>query len=72
MEDSFVIVQDLALHPQLPISIYGVLDGHGGDWCAHFIKQNLEKELRKNLLDPEYGIFGVERKGFNACISWAL
>jgi len=38
MEDSFVIVQDLALHPQLPISIYGVLDGHGGDWCAHFIK----------------------------------
>jgi hypothetical protein len=38
MEDSFLIIHDLNIHPRLPISIYGVLDGHGGEWCAIFVK----------------------------------
>jgi serine/threonine protein phosphatase PrpC len=38
MEDSFLIIHDLNIHPRLPISIYAVLDGHGGEWCAIFVK----------------------------------
>jgi len=37
MEDRFSIVHDLAVHPTLKISMYGVLDGHGGEWCAEFV-----------------------------------
>lgn len=37
MEDCYLVNQDLNLHPQLPISVYAVFDGHGGDWCAKFI-----------------------------------
>lgn len=72
MEDSFIILHDLQLHPDLPISIYGVLDGHGGEWCATFIRQLFEEEIRKNLLDPVHGIYGTERKGMNECIELAL
>lgn len=65
MEDSFVIIQDLNIHPLLPISIYGVLDGHGGDWCALFIRERFEDEFRKNLLDVKEGIYGTDRGGLN-------
>lgn len=34
MEDSFIINHDFNLHPQLPLSLYSVMDGHGGEWCA--------------------------------------
>lgn len=72
MEDSFVIIQDLRIHPLLTVSIYGVLDGHGGDWCAIFIRERFEDEMRKNLLDVKDGIYGVERESLNQCISKAL
>lgn len=72
MEDTFVINHDLKLHPQLPISIYSVIDGHGGDWCAVYLRQRLENEIRKNLLDPQLGIYGNQRKGLNEIVSIAL
>lgn len=72
MEDSYIMVQDMKLHPELPISIFCVLDGHGGDWCAIFLRHHLEASVRKNLLDPKEGIYGVDRGGFNECIAKAL
>lgn len=72
MEDSFLISHDLRLHPSLPISIYCVLDGHGGEWCAVFLRKHFEDEIRRNLLDPVNGIFGSERKGLSEVVNKAL
>jgi hypothetical protein len=36
------------------------------------LRENLESEIRKNLLDPKEGLYGTERKGFNECVSIAL
>jgi protein phosphatase 1L len=30
----------------MKVSLFAVLDGHGGDWCAHFLRKRLEQELR--------------------------
>jgi serine/threonine protein phosphatase PrpC len=72
MEDCFIINHDLKLHPSLPISVYSVLDGHGGEWCAVFLRKHFEAEIKKNLLDPVYGIFGSERKGLSEVVNKAL
>ena len=72
MEDSFIAIQDIRLHPMLPISVYGVFDGHGGEWCAQFLRKNVEAEVKKNLLDPKEGMFGIDRGGFNECVGKAL
>ena len=72
MEDQFFINQDFHLHPQLPVSVHAVFDGHGGEWCAQFVKIRFEKEMRKNLLDPIEGIYGKNRAKFNACVKMAL
>jgi len=72
MEDTFVVVQDMKLHPQLPVSIYCVLDGHGGEWCAVFLRQRFEAEMRRQLLDEKDGIYGSERKGLSEVVSKAF
>lgn len=46
MEDTFVISQDLQLEECMKFSLFAVIDGHGGDWCAHFIRKRLENEIR--------------------------
>jgi hypothetical protein len=38
MEDTYCVVQDLMLDPQVTISYFGVFDGHGGDSCPLFLK----------------------------------
>jgi serine/threonine protein phosphatase PrpC len=40
--------------------VFAVFDGHGGDWCAKFITARFEDEIKKNMLDPEEGIFGIK------------
>lgn len=72
MEDRFIAVQDMNLNIHLPISIFSVLDGHGGVQCAIFLRENLESEIRKNLLDAEFGIYGTKRGHFNECVANAL
>jgi protein phosphatase 1L len=55
----------------MKISIYTVIDGHGGDWAAHFIRKRLENEIRTQLNDPVKGI--KKYKGsVNECITNAL
>ena len=46
MEDTYVIVHDLGLEEVVKISLFSVIDGHGGDWCAHYIRKRLEAEIR--------------------------
>ena len=72
MEDRFIAIQDMKLNIHLPISIFSVLDGHGGVQCAIFLRENLEPEIRKNLLDAEFGIYGTKRGKFNECVANAL
>jgi len=43
MEDTYVIAQDLGLDSALKSSLYVVMDGHGGDWCAKFLQAELVK-----------------------------
>lgn len=62
----------MRLHVHLPVSIFSVLDGHGGVQCAVFLRENLEAEIRKNILDQEYGIYGTKRGKFNECVANAL
>ena len=41
MEDTYVLAHDLGLDSSLKASLYAVIDGHGGDWCAKFLQQEL-------------------------------
>lgn len=49
MEDSYIIVQDIGLDGVLKASYFSVVDGHGGDWCAKFLQENLVKQLNKEF-----------------------
>jgi serine/threonine protein phosphatase PrpC len=31
----------------LKVSLYAVIDGHGGEWCANFLKVRLADEIKK-------------------------
>ena len=50
MEDSYQCVQDLRLHPKVPVSYYAVFDGHGGYQCAQFLRDNLHLCLTEAFL----------------------
>ena len=47
MEDSYQCIQDLKLHPKIPVSYFAVFDGHGGYQCAQFLRDNLHLCLVK-------------------------
>ena len=42
MEDTYLISQDIGIDEFLKASLYVVIDGHGGEECATFIRQRLE------------------------------
>ena len=46
----------MGLDEFIKISLFSVIDGHGGDAIANFLKIHLEPELKACLLDPVYGI----------------
>lgn len=56
MEDTYVIAQDIGIENFMKFSLFVVIDGHGGDWCAHFLRKKLETEVRRQLNDPVFGI----------------
>jgi serine/threonine protein phosphatase PrpC len=41
MEDKYASIQDLMIDEQVPCTYYAVFDGHGGEQCASFLKENL-------------------------------
>ena len=40
------------LDPQVTISYFAVFDGHGGDSCPVFLKQNLHMQLVESFISP--------------------
>lgn len=47
MEDSYIVCHDLGINSSIQASVYAVLDGHGGEWCAEFVRNHLLDELKK-------------------------
>lgn len=45
MEDAYSVVQDLKVHPTIKVSYFAVFDGHGGSFCANFVKDKLQQDL---------------------------
>jgi serine/threonine protein phosphatase PrpC len=56
MEDTYIICQDLGIDEQIKTSLFAVIDGHGGDWCANFLRIRLENEIKRQLTDPVNGL----------------
>ena len=69
MEDTYLIVNDLGIEEFMKISMYAIIDGHGGDWCAHYIRKRLPNELRKQLDDPILGFKNCKDVSINECIT---
>ena len=53
----------------MKMSLYAVIDGHGGDWCAHFLRKKLEKEIRLQINDHMSGFRRHANSSINECIS---
>jgi serine/threonine protein phosphatase PrpC len=50
MEDAYRCIQDLGVSTDVKVSYYGVFDGHGGDCCALFLRDNLHKQITQALM----------------------
>lgn len=61
MEDAHFWVQDLRVSPDIPISYFGVFDGHGGPRCANYLKKHLHYELARTFTRNRL----FESKNFN-------
>jgi serine/threonine protein phosphatase PrpC len=46
MEDMYVLCHDLGLDSALKASLYTVIDGHGGDWCAKYLLAEYVRYVR--------------------------
>jgi hypothetical protein len=53
MEDAVSLVQDLGVSSRVPVSCFGVFDGHHGDECVTYISSHLFENLRENILKSE-------------------
>ena len=42
MEDTQLLIHDLGLDECMKMSLYSVIDGHGGDQCAHYLRKHFE------------------------------
>lgn len=51
MEDTDCIFHNLWLMEEIPISFYAIYDGHGGNSCSNFLKENLHKMFRLKWLE---------------------
>lgn len=45
MEDTDIAIQNLFIYPEIPISFFAIFDGHGGDECSVFLRENFHKIL---------------------------
>jgi serine/threonine protein phosphatase PrpC len=57
MEDTQLLIHDLGLDECMKMSLYSVIDGHGGDQCAHYLRKHFEQEIIKNLTDTQKGFY---------------
>ena len=63
MEDAFQIVKSLTSFQGVPMSFYGVFDGHSGSETAEFCTQMLHEKIRESLTkvlkDDDKDVVGV-------------
>lgn len=56
MEDVYLIAHDLGLDSALKVSLYSVIDGHGGEWCSKFLQTEMVRyviqEFKQSLSSP--------------------
>ena len=45
MEDTYVSCHDLNIDEYMKASLYAVIDGHGGEMCANYLKKHLVPEM---------------------------
>eukprot|EP00361_Fabrea_salina_P007049 CAMPEP_0202438066 /NCGR_PEP_ID=MMETSP1345-20130828/32269_1 /ASSEMBLY_ACC=CAM_ASM_000843 /TAXON_ID=342563 /ORGANISM="Fabrea Fabrea salina" /LENGTH=490 /DNA_ID=CAMNT_0049052123 /DNA_START=77 /DNA_END=1546 /DNA_ORIENTATION=- len=53
MEDAEKVIQNLFLEEE-PVFYCGVFDGHGGNQCSEFLKENLHFYIKNNLRNQPY------------------
>jgi serine/threonine protein phosphatase PrpC len=51
MEDMYVITHDLGIDSALKSTLYTVIDGHGGEWCARFLQAELVRYVIQAFRD---------------------
>ncbi len=64
MEDSYFVSQDICFDSILKVSLFCVIDGHGGDQCANFVQSQLTATLNScflqiNVADLQTNAFGT-------------
>jgi serine/threonine protein phosphatase PrpC len=50
MEDKVTTIQDLGVSSRVPVSCFGVFDGHKGDECVKYVSSNLFDKMRELIL----------------------
>lgn len=61
LEDTEISLQNLFVYDDFPISFFAVYDGHGGFACAEFLKENLHKFIRDQLINHPQRLLAVNR-----------
>ena len=72
MEDTYIISHDIGVDDFLKVSLYSVVDGHGGNFCANFLRCRMESEIRSALVDINMGFKRAHKNGVNEAITLAL
>ncbi|CAI2359686.1 unnamed protein product [Moneuplotes crassus] len=55
-DDTYTIIQDMKIDQYIKCSFFAVYDGHGGSFCAKYLKENFHKVLKEKLTDRFDGI----------------
>ncbi|KAH0479298.1 MAG: hypothetical protein KVP17_000400 [Porospora cf. gigantea B] len=69
MEDEELVMHDIPFASDLPISLYGVYDGHGGRECASWVKRELHKVFLRQLSLGWQGHRFMHREVYRALFS---
>ncbi|KAH0480316.1 MAG: uncharacterized protein KVP18_000767 [Porospora cf. gigantea A] len=69
MEDEELVMHDIPFASDLPISLYGVYDGHGGRECASWVKRELHKVFLRQLALGWQGHRFMHREVYRALFS---
>ena len=49
MEDRYIVQHDLGLDQVVKSSFYSVIDGHGGEWCAKYLSNEMVHDMTQIL-----------------------
>mmetsp|Transcript_2124 Transcript_2124/g.5259 ORF Transcript_2124/g.5259 Transcript_2124/m.5259 type:complete len:580 (-) Transcript_2124:2222-3961(-) len=61
LEDTDISVQNLFVYEDIPVSFFGVYDGHGGAACSEYLKSNLHNFMRNQIISHPHKASSVNR-----------